>query len=188
MSDPKGLFKMRFIGKPGGVFMKGAPGNYVHGKSYLQPYHMSKFKFWQLEEEVPVLVAPPLDDGDEVFEEAVYIPDDDDEEAATIEMTPVNLEVDENPYDPDAPAILEPYSVFNTGTGRTTPYVPPEITTTESTPNYEVTLSTQEPEEEELDRKELIKALDEAGVEYKKGARTTTLKKLVDELVTEKES
>ena len=201
MSDPKGLFSMRFVGKPNGVFLRGAPGNYVHGQIYNQPYRMSKFKFWQLEEEIPVLVAPKPNEDDNVFEESVFIPDDEeevvvipeveevvptpDEEAATVEMVPVNLESgDGNPYNPNAPAILEPYAVFNTGTGRTTPYVAPEITTTAPIGEYEVTLSTQEPEEEKLDRDELMRVLDEAGVEYKKGVRTTTLKKMVDELVS----
>jgi len=184
MSDPKGLFKMRFIGKPNGVFMRGAPGNYTQNQIYDQPYHMSRFKFWELVEEIPVLVAPELEEGDSVFEEAVFIPDD-EEEDATIEMTPVNLEKDEESYDPDTPAILEPYMMFNTGSGKLSKFSPTEVTTTASDEAYEVTLSTVEPEGEILDRDLLMKTLDSAGVAYNKRARTTTLKKLVDELVPE---
>ena len=193
MSDPKGLFKMKFIGKPRGVFMRGAPGNYVHGQIYNQPYQMSRFKFWELVEEIPVLVAPELEEDESVFEEAVFIPDEekkvvlvpDEEVDAVVEMLPVNPERgDGNPYDLNTPAIMEPYMVFNTGTGGLAPYVPPEITTTEPTKEYEITLSTVEPEGEELDRGGLIRVLDEAGVKYNKRARTATLKKLVDELVS----
>ena len=192
MSDPKGPFRMRFVGRPGGKLMKNAPGNYKHGEIYQQPYHMSQFKFWELIEKVPTLVAPPLDDGDEVFEDAVYIPDDDVSVEVSLGESPVSEEEEDiDKYiNNDTPVKIEPFTAYHITSGAgvttftTTPVIKKQTEYTSTTsPIEEVTLSIPEPEEE-LDRKELIKTLDEAGVEYKKGARTTTLKKLVDELVS----
>lgn len=170
MIDKNQRFKMRFIGKPNGVFLKGAPGNYVHGKEYMMPFRHSAFAYWELMEEPPVLRVDESPD-DSVFEEAVYIPDD---EEAVVEFT-VSAPIDEMVFDvdPEAPAIIEPFMTYNTGTGLMSTYVEP-------TPEPEIEDAL---DETPLTRKELLKALAEADVEVKKGTRTTTLRKMVDELV-----
>lgn len=43
----EGLFKMKFVGKPG---ERGAPGNYKYGHVYKMPYRHSQFSFWELVE------------------------------------------------------------------------------------------------------------------------------------------
>ena len=65
-----GNYWMKFIGKPNGKLMKNAPGNFIHGKKYKVPYGHSKFAFWQMLEEEPVLKIVE-DDGDSVFDDEV---------------------------------------------------------------------------------------------------------------------
>ena len=192
MNDPKGLFKMKFIGKPNGVFMKGAPGNYVHGETYNQPWGNGNYPYWELMEEAPVLKAPEPSESDNVFsdeeifvapeeepipqpvseimveaplkEETVYAP-----EISVEPVQPIIHDEDVN-LDPNKGATIEPYMSFNTGTGELSDYDEPIP--------VEETVSTVEP----LDRKALLEALELADVEVKKGTRTTTLKKMVDNL------
>jgi len=76
MNDPKGLFSMKFIGKPNGVFMKGAPGNYVHGQIYNQPWGNGDYPYWERMEEAPVLKAPEPSDADSVFDDTIFVPEE----------------------------------------------------------------------------------------------------------------
>jgi len=88
---------MKFIGKPQGVFMPGAPGGYDHNKVYMMRFRHSRYKWWQLMEEVPVLKAPELKSVDDVFSDMTYIPDEDITEE---EEEPVTVEVEETKPDP----------------------------------------------------------------------------------------
>lgn len=160
MNDPKGLFKMKFVGKPDGKLMKWAPGNYIHGEVYMQPYRMSRFAFWELLEETPELIAPETTEMDDVFEEAFYIPDD---ESVVGFEGEVNLDL-------DVPASIE-FSSSDV-----------EVY------NVDFTASEHTPPEEELDRDSLLEVLEKAGVEVKPRTRTTTLVKMVAELETKEES
>ena len=200
MSEPTGTYWMRFVCDENGKLLKNAPGNYKCGERYKQPYRMSKFPFWELLETPAVLTAPLLMGSDNVFEDdVIYVPDDPEEneekedvaEAATVEMTPARIMEDSGVnVDPSAPATIEPYMRYNTGTGKLSP-----STVTTSGGEY-VVESKEEPVEEtieeseedavnadELDRDELKQFLDDAGVLYKEKTRTSTLKKMVDELV-----
>ena len=196
---------MKFICNENGKLLKGAPGNYKCGEQYKQPFKMSKFAYWQLLETPAELKAPSLGEGDNVFDDdVIYVPDDPDEkegevedevvedavvETATVEMTPARIIEDSGVnVDPSAPATIEPYMSYNTGTGKLSP-----STYTASGGDYVVEATeepTEEPTEEEeavnpdeLDRDELKRFLDEVGVLYKDKTRTSTLKKMVDELV-----
>jgi len=204
-----GNFWMRFIGKPNGVFMKGAPGNFIHGQKYKVPYGHSKFPYWELLEEEPVLQV--FDDvGNSVYEDAVYTPDEPGEEVVVdkdsewsyteteeYEVTvsePVEVEVtastqtqgvemnthtpmiiDGVDYSPNAPAILEPYGTFSPATGEVGEH------------KDELVAKNRGEQSPELTRDDLLKVLSDAGVEVKPRTRTTTLKKMIDELEEAKE-
>ena len=192
MSEPKGLYKMRFIGKPNGKFMKGAPGNYVHGEIYDQPWGNGNYNYWERLEDAPVFVAPEPSEVDSVFdeEEDVFNPEEEETPQPKIEImveeTPVEVtepvpEISVEPVapvvhdddvnlDPNTPATIEPYMSFNTGTGELSDYEEPVP--------VEETVSSVE----ELDRDALLKTLEDAGVEVKPRTRTTTLRKMVDAL------
>ena len=166
MSDPEGNFKMRFICGPDGKLLKGAPGNFECGSVHKLPFRHSRFKFWELIEQAPVLRVPDITEEDSVFDESVFMPEEADEEAAEISLTPAPQPEEEINIDPDAPAILESYEAYELGT---------------------TTLS-DEPSEEpvsETSGEDLLDILAARGVEVKKGTRTTTLQKMVDELVSE---
>lgn len=49
---------MKFIGKPNGKFMKGAPGSYTHGAIYYMPFKHSNFNYWELVEKPPEMAIP----------------------------------------------------------------------------------------------------------------------------------
>jgi len=183
MSKREGFVKMRFVGKPEGILMKGAPGNYEHGKIYDQPFDMSQWKFWELIEKPPEIIAPPLSDDDNVFEEPMFVPDE--EQVAIpeigVELTasaPVNNELN---IDPDTPASIEPYASFNTGTGQLTDIQYEEQSTIE--------ILKAEPivEKQEKSRDELLAILKEADIEVKPRTRITTLLKMVAELDSEED-
>ena len=65
---------MRFVGKPNGVFMKGAPGSYEQGKIYEVPFHYSQWKFWELVEPPPELKVPDASKEDSVFSGEAIVP------------------------------------------------------------------------------------------------------------------
>lgn len=70
-----GLVKMRFVGKPDGVLMRGAPGSpYEHGKIYSVPAKFSQWKFWEVVENPPEIKAPEAGKEDSVFKDEVFIP------------------------------------------------------------------------------------------------------------------
>lgn len=51
---------MKFIGKPGGKLMKGAPGYpYIHGQIYEVPWSYRQDAFWEPLEPIPQLKVPP---------------------------------------------------------------------------------------------------------------------------------
>jgi len=201
MNEPKGMYKMRFIGKPNGVFMKGAPGNYEQGKVYDQPWGNGNYKYWERLEETPVMVAPELTDADNAFDDEMFVPEEETvvtpqpkleimiedipevvevekavEEISVEPATPMVHDEDVN-ISPYTMATIEPYMSFNTGTGELSDYEEPM-------PVEETVSSVEEPAlpTENLDRLELLNALEVAKVEVKKGTRTTTLKKMVDDL------
>lgn len=180
---------MKFIGRPGGVTMKHAPSGYKHGETYKMPFGMSSRPYWELLEPVPELVAPELGSEDDVFEEAVFTPDVEDDEAF---IPVVNI-------DPDTPAsisvsldYLKPvdmsqYTVSAPSTEEHEEAEILELSPIEGeshTAEFE-TLSVKVEPVEALDREALKRVLDEAGIDYKKGTRTTTLKKMVDGLAAE---
>lgn len=181
MSKVEGFSKMRFVGKPGGKLMKGAPGNFKHGEIYVQPFHLSSFPFWELVEPKPELNIPEASKSDSVFEDAVFVPDND---AAPVEMNTPPTEVAGVNVDPNAPAILEPYMRLNLKTGKLTA-VPDE-------PKLE-----PKPEPEKLvdsvveeTKKKLVAEL-EPKVNIRKDtlsnmiiSELTEIKKLVDSIVT----
>jgi len=162
----EGRFKMKFIGRPDGKLMKGAPGNYEHGEIYRVPYSWSYFKFWELAEDAPELEIPDIDEEDLEFEEFVYVPDEEKEG----KVGPPDIPLAPNEFLlPDAH--------------------PPEDSLEENIEELEVE---KEPVEEvetepELSREELKKLLDEADVEYYPRVKTSYLRKLVDRLDEEKE-
>jgi len=177
MSKRKGLFRMRFIGKPGGQLMKHAPGNYEHGKIYRMPLEYSQWKFWELIDKPPEVIAPPPTSEDDVY---MFIPDEETVSA------PVNPELN---IDPNTPASVEPYASFNTGTGQLTDIDPEAFTQSEPamlTTPFNVP-QIEEELEEDLTRDELLEILEEAGVEVKPRTRTTTLLKMVAELDSEED-
>ena len=163
MSKRKDVVKMRFVGKPDGVLMKHAPGNYEHGKIYPQPFKMSQYKFWELIDRPPEIIAPPLTEEDDVFGESMFVPEE------TTVSAPGEIKLD-----PNTPASVEPYMSFNTGTGQLSDINPEDFTQTpEPTPKEAVPEPT---------RDELLTLLEKAGVDVKPRTRTTTLLKMVAEL------
>jgi len=166
---------MKFIGKPGGVLVKGAPGNYEHGKIYHIPFRHSRFPYWELMEPVPEFTAPTPTAEDSVFTESYPSPDEPD--GTVFVGATVTLSGEEDPFledvevniDPNTPATIEPYLKYNPNTDT--------LSELDLTPEPERDEETVEP-----DREALKKILDDAGIEYSKSARTTTLQKLVDDL------
>jgi len=185
MSKRKGLVKMRFIGKPDGVLMKNAPGNYEQGSVHMKSIGKAKLKFWEPLEKLPEIVAPPLTVEDDAY---MFIP----EEVPELTMSGSDLSDEAiSRVDPNAPAILEPHLSFNTGTGKLSEIKPEDFT---QTPEPEPVMLTTPfnvlpvEEEKELSRDELLAVLKEAGVPVKPRTRTTTLLKMVDELDSKEES
>jgi len=126
-------------------------------------------------EPIPEFVAPPPSDDDSVFED-IYEPP---EEAVVFIDPGPDLEDQTNlNFDATAPAIIEPYMTYTPSTDKLSEYVPPP-----EEPEEE--LEKLVDKEDAPTRKDLMKILDEAGVEYKPKTRTTTLQKLVDGLAAE---
>ena len=178
MTEPQGLFKMKFIKNPDGSLMKGSPGNYEHGKIYEMPFRFSRRDFWVLLDKRPELVAPELTEADDVFDDVVFVPDD----SASVELMPSITLSNEGNFDPNTPATLTPYGTYNPSTDIMRDYEPEQVKEEEL--EVEELTVTVEPVEK-LDRDALIKILDDAGVEIKPRTRTTTLQKMVDKLVAE---
>lgn len=167
MNDPQGNYKMRFICGPNGKLLKGAPGNFKCGEVVSLPFRHSRFAFWELIDTPPTLKVPDMSEAESVYEETTFLPvDDDEDEVAEIVMS-FSAPIDEDlNLSPDTSATIEPYMRYNTGTG-----VFSEI-------------PEEQEEEKELTRDELLTVLADAGVEVKRGTRTTTLQRMVDELVS----
>ena len=154
--------------------MKNAPGNFIHGKTYDQPYQMSKYPFWELIEDKPVLKIPPPSDADNVFDEPVYVADDD----VVLEDGVEDEELDIP--DPDAPATITQGNRYTLRNDEGFAHFKPAPKPEQETP------IPVENEAEPVDvREEYKEVLTDAGVEFNDRARTTTLKKLVDSLESE---
>ena len=205
MSEPKGNYRMKFVGKPGGKLMKNAPGNFTHGEIYNVPFNHSKWPFWEMLEKPPVLEAPEPSDADSVFDDNVFVPDEEVTygDSPEITMSSTQSYGGDVVVDPNASAIIEPYMTYNTGTGQLSdvediiPEQTPEPEQDLDEPHYlklEIArlqqaledAKTAPPTELELvkepDRDELLKTLQDAGVEVKPRTRMTTLRKMVDAL------
>lgn len=77
MNEIHGVFKMRFIGKPNGVLMRGCPSNYVQNEIYVLPYHpYGKMPYFELLDPPPVLKVPAAQVEDSVFENSIFVPPD----------------------------------------------------------------------------------------------------------------
>ena len=168
MGEISGNFKMRFVGKPDGKLMKGAPGNYEHGKVYMCPYSWSHFKFWELLEAPPELKVPQASEPDSVYEE-VYFPPEEDEpvpEPETEEPTEEKVET-------------EPREMVHVITEKGYEKNLQKLARGDYEVDDDGLIHYPEPEPS---RKELKKKLDEAGVDYNQRTRTENLRKMVDEL------
>lgn len=152
---------MKFIGKPGGKFMKGAPGSYTHGEVYVVPYSYSHFPYWELVGKKPELTIPE-EEGE--FEEAFFISEDDDVEYTSTPSMGVPGLLSQGDYEKQ---------IRNIEKGNFT--VDPD-----GLIDYDVA-------SKPLTRKELKKILDDAGIDYNKRARQPTLQKLVDALDQEED-
>ena len=76
MSEYQGKVKAKFIGKPNGKLMKGAPGYpYIHDQVYEVSFRQTKFPFWVLLDPPPVLKVPAAQVEDSVFENDVFVPE-----------------------------------------------------------------------------------------------------------------
>lgn len=193
MDEPEGRYKMRFIGKPGGKLMKGAPGNYEHGRVYMMTWGHSKFKFWELLEEAPTLKVPPMSGEDSVYseEESVFVPPEVGN-WDTSEVNPVEWEeaevAEERKVERNA-VPEKPTGVDQRTRELAEQYRRQNMHLIDAEEGVFVEESPEEPPEEEPgevetvpDREDLYKALDEAGVEYSKHSRTDYLEKLVEDL------
>jgi len=196
MTRLEGNAKMRFVCSPNGKLLKGAPGNFKCGGIYVQPFHLSSFPYWELVEPTPELKIPEASESDSVFDEPIYVPDDD---AAPVEMRTSPMEVAGVNVDPNAPAIMEPYMKFNPRTGQlrgihVEPEMPPKPIKEEpeleepsvadlgdmsghATPEFNIPIETSP-----KTREELKAILDMRGVKYLTKTRTTTLAKMVEDL------
>lgn len=159
---------MRFICDPNGRLLKGAPGNFKCGGTYMQPFHLSKFPYWELVEEKPTLKIPDASKSDSVFEETIFVPDD---EVAPVEMYTPPTEVAGVDVDPESPAQIEPYMKLNLNTGK--------LSAVTEEPKVEPQIESVEPPKT---REDLKNILDARGVEYTPKTRTETLVKMVEEL------
>jgi len=198
MTRLEGNAKMRFVCSPNGKLLKGAPGNFKCGGIYVQPFHLSSFPYWELVEPTPELKIPEASESDSVFDEPIYVPDDD---AAPVEMRTSPMEVAGVNVDPNAPATMEPYMKFNPRTGQlrgihVEPEMPPKPI--EEEPELEepsiadlgdmgghATFGNNDTLVEESPKKirEKLKAiLDAKGIKYLTNTRTTTLAKMVEDL------
>ena len=206
MTERVGWVKMRFVGKRDGKMVKGAPGNYTNGQIYLQPFSNSNLPYWELIDKPADLTVPEPSEEDNVFEDVPFI----EEELGEITMsgTPTFVESEYN-FDPNTPATVELQSSFNLNPEN---IKPPDIKVTDHAPTQKqredlsvdellallkekgVELpeepETEEPVQEEpaKSRDELLAILEEADVEVKPRTRTTTLRKMVDELVSKEVS
>lgn len=178
MSEPTGNFLMRFICDKNGRLLKGAPGNYECGEVYSIPYRHSKFDFWELVEDVPEVDAHDLedetvwDDFPKLVPEENYVPEE-------------NVAGQGFNADPDEEAAIEPYVKYNVGTGEVKEWTPSYDESEETT----IAVSDDETEPEvddeagvDVDREELFRKLDEAGVEYSKHTRTEFLLEKIEAL------
>lgn len=178
MSEPQGNFKMRYIGRPNGKLMKGSPGNYIHEKIYNVPFRYSKFAFWELLEPVPKLNAPDATSKDSVYEEEenIYVPAEEELELDSAFEYTLSAPINVDTYTKEIADNYkrQGYTLLDADNGI---FVEP--------PKGEDELEEKEEVEVVSDREELMKALDEAGVEYNKRSRTETLIKLVEGLTEE---
>lgn len=70
----EGFFKFKFVGKPSGTLMKGAPKGYNQGDVVELSYRYNNYPWWELLDPPPVLNIPPAKVEDSVFEGNVFVP------------------------------------------------------------------------------------------------------------------
>lgn len=181
------IVKLRFIGRPGGKLVKGAPGNYKQGDIVSGPLTWAKTfpKIWELVESPPELHVSDMERRDSVFEEPVFVPPEDE------------------PFEEDEPPQLVP----RTAAAAKEVTLPDstdaelDVRTREVAENYRkqgmylldadkgVVVSPDESTDKDpRSRDELRAILDAAGVKYSKHSRTETLAKMVQTIESKENS
>lgn len=163
---------MRFVGRPEGKLMKGAPGNYEHGKVYVVPYHYSTFKFWELIEHPPELKVPEPSDDDDVYD-GTFLPPEELPEEVPEDAVEETVEEDVEEEEVKKPKMVQ--VITDKGYEKNLQ----KLARGDYTVGPDGLIHYNEPEPS---RKELKKKLDEAGVDYNPRTRTPNLIKLVEEL------
>ena len=183
------IVKLRFIGRPeGGKLVKGSPGNYKQGEITSGPLIWAKVfpNVWELVEPTPELRVPDMVKGDSVFEDAIFVPDDDGGESEAVFFPEPQM-----PKTKDAGITLS-------GSAETEL----DAHTREVIAGYKkqglylldadegIMVSSDEPEEKKdpRSRDELKTILDEAGVKYSVKSRTETLARMVQTLESKEDS
>ena len=162
---------MKFVGKPEGKLMKGAPGNYIHNEVYMVPFSYSQWSYWELVDKKPELKVPEATDEDSVFEGVTFVED-------------VEIEVSEDLPEDDSEEgfkdTMPPHLKASLYGDKTQPFFDPsEYDSTDSSED-EVSVSSLEPEVtvEDLEgstRSQLMSFIESQGVDYKKNWRKSKL-------------
>lgn len=167
----KVMVKLRFIGKPGGRLMKGAPGNYMQGQIVTGPADRAKYfpKIWQLAEDMPELIIPKATEVESVFDPD--LPD----------------EVDDSPSSPKEFNLLDPDRSSARSFHRVGALPPLEVASTDSSKD-EVDVSEMSPTVENLEKSkvaELKAFIDSQGAKYTSNMRKPELLELAKSLLPE---
>lgn len=93
MISKSARFKMKYVGRPNGVLLKGSPGNYTQNAIYSLPYSYSLTPYFELLDPPPVLKVPPAKVEESVFESSIFVPPELDD-LDVVATTPVK-EVEE---------------------------------------------------------------------------------------------
>ena len=162
--------KLRFVGRTAdGKLVKGAPGNYEVGEITLGPLIWAQVhpKIWELVEPPPELRVPDVAEKDSVYDEGVFVPDDQTQESpSNAEVTlsgAVKPELDEHEKEVIAGYKSQGMYLLDADEGI---LVPPD----------------ESIEKDSRSRDELKALLDAAGIKYSKHSRTETLAEMVQTL------
>jgi len=201
------IVKLRFIGRPGaGRLVKAAPGNYKQGEVVSGPLIWAKVfpNVWELVETVPELRVPSATKGDGVFEDAIFIPDDDEmlEDGALSEA-----DLGDGGGHPTKnkvvlpPELLTPKTSDAEVTLSGSSNVELDAHTKEIIAGYKkqgmylldadegILVSPDEPIEKDTHGRDELKALlDEAGIKYSVKSRTETLARMVQTLESKEDN
>ena len=180
------IVRLRFIGRPeGGKLVRGAPGNYQQGEVTSGPLVWVKLfpRVWELVDSIPELRVPDASEGDSVYEDAIFVPDDDEAEIVfpTEPQTPKTKDAGitlsgstETELDAHTKEVIEGYKkqgmyLLDADEG--------------------IMVSSDEPvEKDPRSRDELKDILDKAGVKYSVKSRTETLARMVQTLESKEDS